>query len=80
MLEAKGVGYSRLLKDANKAEDILQRAVTQAKRQLNAAKGTKIQWHIAEADVAEKVRARFLKEGNGLENIEIIHTAMDWSK
>jgi len=77
LLEAKGLGY------ANKFTDTLldpkrwftrgaRNLVEQAQRQLRAAKGTPIRWHVAEAKTADAIRKLFA--GNGVEGIEVVHT------
>ncbi|WNG59599.1 hypothetical protein F0U59_36450 [Archangium gephyra] len=78
LLEAKRPGY------ANKFTDKLapkrwfvrnaRKMVEQAQRQLGAANGTPIHWHVAEANVAEAIRLLF-KHG-GVNGIEVIHTAV----
>jgi hypothetical protein len=50
----------------------LPSALKQAKRQVHAAKGTPIQWHFAEREVAELMRALFREEK--LRGIKVIHT------
>ncbi|WP_224370344.1 Tox-REase-5 domain-containing protein, partial [Hyalangium versicolor] len=77
LLEAKGPGY------ANKFADNLspkrwfapsgaKQLVEQATRQLKAAKGVPIRWHVAEKKAADAIR--LLLKGEGVEGIEIVHT------
>ncbi|WP_306799602.1 Tox-REase-5 domain-containing protein [Corallococcus sp. AS-1-6] len=74
LLETKGPGYSRFLKDGSfrtwfrGADGMLE----QAKRQFKAAKGTPIQWHFAEREVADAVRDLFRNEGLG--TIKVVFT------
>ncbi|WNG53595.1 hypothetical protein F0U59_01395 [Archangium gephyra] len=71
LLEVKGPGYKALLEKMygkewfRGAEDMLD----QAQRQFRAAKGTPIQWHFAEKDVATLVKALF--EDNQLSRIKV---------
>jgi hypothetical protein len=72
--EIKGPGYRELLekmhgKDWFKGLDSM---VKQAARQLDAARGTPIQWHFAEKEVADAVRQLFKTEG--LEAIEVLYS------
>jgi hypothetical protein len=76
LLEAKGPGY------ANKFLDELtpkrwftkgaRNMVEQAQRQLRAANGTPIRWHVAEAKAADAIRVLF--ESNGVRGIDVVHT------
>jgi hypothetical protein len=74
LLETKGPGYLRFLKDGSfrswfrGADGMLE----QAKRQFKAAKGTPIQWHFAEREVADAVRDLFRNEGLG--TIKVVFT------
>jgi len=76
LLETKGPGYARFLKDGSfrawfrGADGMLE----QAKRQFKAARSTPIQWHFAEREVADAVRDLFRNEGLG--TIKIHHTPM----
>jgi hypothetical protein len=77
LLEAKGPGYARFF-----SEDLAPRkwfAVSgirklrdQAARQLQAAKGMPIQWHVAEEKAADAIRAYLEEEGLGA--IKVVHT------
>lgn len=77
LLEAKGPGY------ANKFLDNLdprrwfknsgaQDLVAQARRQLGAARGVPIRWHIAEQKTADAIRK--LLEDKGVFGIEVVYT------
>jgi Restriction endonuclease fold toxin 5 len=74
LLETKGPGYAKFLKDGSfrswfrGADGMLE----QAKRQFKAAKGTPIQWHFAESEVADAVRDMFRNEGLGA--IKVVYT------
>ncbi|HEX8438327.1 Tox-REase-5 domain-containing protein [Archangium sp.] len=72
LLEVKGPGYRQLLEKMQEKSwfEGIDDMVAQASRQLQAAKGTPIQWHFAEQDVAERIRKVFsLRE---LDAIEVI--------
>ncbi|MBM7112328.1 Tox-REase-5 domain-containing protein [Archangium primigenium] len=74
LLEAKGPGYQDLLrkmygKDWFKGFDQL---FGQAERQMRVPGSNPIQWHIAEQDVALRLRTAFRDEGLG--RIKVIHT------
>ncbi|WNG45711.1 hypothetical protein F0U60_17560 [Archangium minus] len=76
LLESKGLGY------ANKFTDKLEpklwftkgarNMVEQAQRQFQAANGTPIRWHVAEAKVADAIRGLF--RNNRVRGIEVVHT------
>jgi hypothetical protein len=77
LLEAKGPGY------ANKFLDTLvpkpwfapsgaQQLIDQVLRQLRAAKGVRIRWHVAEEKAANAIR-KLLKD-NKLLGVEVVHT------
>ncbi len=77
LLDAKGPGY------ANKFNDNLtpkkwfkesgaRQLVEQAKRQLKAAPGVPIRWHVAEEKAADAIRK--LLEGAKVRGIEVVHT------
>ncbi len=74
LLETKGPGYARFLKDGSfrawfrGADGMLE----QARKQFSAAKGTPIQWHFAEREVADAVRDLFRNEGLG--PIKVVYT------
>lgn len=75
-MEAKGVGTLKAMKMYPDKADIL---IEQAKRQVNAAKGTPIQWHFAEKEAADTFKGMLQKIGMS-DKIDVIHTPMDWSK
>ncbi len=72
LLEVKGE-YAQFLDPAKKADfhswwDGSNGLVMQARRQLEAAKGNRIEWYFKEENVAEAVRTLFEREGvNGIE-------------
>jgi len=77
LLEAKGPGY------ANKFDDKLNpkkwfapsgaaQLIEQARRQLKAAPGTPIRWHIAEKEAADAIRV--LLKNRGVSGVEVVHT------
>ncbi|MFL5353052.1 Tox-REase-5 domain-containing protein [Archangium sp.] len=67
LLEVKGPGYQKLLRKMHGkvwfhgVEDMLE----QAKRQLEAARGVPIEWHFAEQEVADFMRALFEEKSLG---------------
>ncbi|MCY1019924.1 Tox-REase-5 domain-containing protein [Pyxidicoccus sp. MSG2] len=72
LLETKGPGYAKFLKNGSfrswfrGADGMLQ----QAERQFKAAMGTPIEWHFAEREVADAVRA-MLRESE-LGDIQVV--------
>lgn len=76
LLEAKGKGY------ANKFADTLEprpwfikgtnSLLSQAERQLHAAKGVPVRWHVAEKKAADAIRMLLHRSGFGA--IEVVHT------
>ncbi|WP_275900311.1 Tox-REase-5 domain-containing protein [Pyxidicoccus trucidator] len=74
LLETKGLGYAKFLKNGSfrswfrGADGMLQ----QAERQLKAAMGTPIEWHFAERDVADAVRAMLHESELG--DIKVVFT------
>jgi hypothetical protein len=77
LLDAKGPGY------ANKFNDDLspkrwfapsgaRQLIEQARRQLQAADGVPIRWHVAEKKAADAIRK--LLKGAGFDDIEVVHT------
>ena len=75
LLEAKGAGYAAFIgRDGKfyrwfKGQDAL---VKQAARQVKAAGGKTIEWHVAEKDAADTMRK--LLQDNGYGSIRVIHT------
>ncbi len=77
LLEAKGPGYANKFMDnlAPKpwfAPSGAHQLMDQALRQLRAAKGVPIRWHVAEEKAANAIR-KLLKE-NKLLGVEVVHT------
>ena len=73
LIEAKGPGLSTFVRsgDFQKWFRGAQGFLDQAQRQVAAAEGRKIEWHIAEKDVADVVRDKFKREKL---KIDVIHT------
>jgi len=74
LLDAKGPGYAGFVKDGKfrdwfRGQDSL---IDQAQRQLNAANGHRIEWHIAEEDALPAFRRLFRE--NNISGINLIHT------
>ena len=67
LVDAKGY-YEYLLSKGWAQEGLLQ----QAKRQVSAANGLKIEWHFAEKGAADAVKD--LLDKNGIKGIEVFHT------
>jgi hypothetical protein len=74
LLEAKGPGYRELFKRMGSKEwfEGAQEMLNQARRQFRAAQGRPIQWHFAEREVADAMRALFQEKN--LNGIQVIHT------
>jgi len=74
LLEAKGPGYASFVRNGTFQDWFRGRnaLVRQARRQLEAANGTPIQWHFAEESAANATRALFSKRG--ITGIEIRYT------
>ncbi|MGW1199545.1 polymorphic toxin-type HINT domain-containing protein [Streptomyces sp. NPDC002536] len=74
LLDAKGPGYATFTKDGrfrswyNGADSLAD----QAQRQLNAAGGKSITWHVAEGDAVTAMRNLFADRG--ITGINIVHT------
>lgn len=73
LLDAKGPGYAGFVKDGRFTRwftggDAL---IDQARRQLKAAGGVPIEWHVAEAAAAKAMRR--LLEDEGIDGIRILH-------
>ncbi|WP_108985580.1 Tox-REase-5 domain-containing protein [Candidatus Phycosocius bacilliformis] len=73
-LEAKGPGYATFVKNGEfrswfTGKDAL---VSQVQRQVAAANGTPIIWHVAEAKAADAMRALFAT--NKVKGITVVHT------
>jgi hypothetical protein len=74
LLEIKGPGYLELLKKMQGKPwfEGIEEMIAQAKRQFKAAGDTPIEWHFAEREVADLMRALF--KGERLREIKVIHT------
>lgn len=76
LIEAKGPGYSKFVRSGQfrswyrGADDL----VNQAQRQLRAANGFPIRWHVAEAKAAQAIQRLFAERG--IMGIDIIHTSV----
>jgi filamentous hemagglutinin len=74
LVDAKGPGYAKFVKDGqfkpwfNGADDL----VAQAQRQIAAANGTPITWHVAEAEAATAIQN--LLRSKGIQGITVVHT------
>ncbi len=64
MLEAKSTGYLAMMRDKPFfwREIIMPKFYTQARNQITAAAGRPIEWHFAEKEVADYVRAKFAEK------------------
>ena len=73
MLEAKGTGYLAMMRKSPSFWDnkIMEEFYQQAGNQIQAAAGRPIEWHFAEKEVADYVRAKFADKGF---RITVIHT------
>src|SRR5687768_8950801 len=74
LIDAKGPGYAQFVKNGQfvswfKGADAL---VGQAQRQVAAAGGAAIQWHVAEQSAAQAMRK--LLEENRIRGIEVVYT------
>ncbi|RKG70211.1 hypothetical protein D7W79_32125 [Corallococcus exercitus] len=73
LLEAKGPGYAKFIKDDMTVKEFYQgfiKTIVQARRQLDMANGRHIRWIIAEKRFADLLRATF--EGENI-MIEVVH-------
>ena len=73
MLEAKGTGYLAMMRKSQSFWDnkIMEDFYEQAGNQIQAAAGRPIEWHFAEKEVADYVRAKFAEKAFP---ITVIHT------
>ncbi|MFY1831722.1 Tox-REase-5 domain-containing protein [Myxococcus fulvus] len=76
LLEAKGPGYARFFDGLDPKRWFknsgAKALVEQADRQFRAARGARVQWHVAEESAASAIR-RLLKD-NEIEGIEVVFT------
>ena len=76
MIDAKGPGYEKLIKNAQKYPRfnafIDKRFLDQAHRQFNAAQGRSIEWYFAEKGASDYVRQLFAGDSR-LSTIKIIY-------
>jgi hypothetical protein len=73
LLEAKGPGYSWAIRNGRFRDGFrgATEMLDEVRRQLVAARGITIKWHIAEADVADAIKRLFLEHGI---DIDVIFT------
>ncbi len=74
LLDAKGPGYASFVRNGRfqpwyRGGDEL---VDQARRQVGAANGSPIRWHVAEQEAADAMRS--LLQRNGIQGINVVHT------
>jgi filamentous hemagglutinin len=74
LVDAKGPGYANFVKDGQfqpwfKGKQAL---LDQAERQIAAANGAPITWHVAEAEAATAIQN--LLRSKGIQNITVVHT------
>jgi filamentous hemagglutinin len=75
LLDAKGPGYSNFVNKNGefypwfRGQDSL---LNQAVRQIDAADGTPVNWHVAEPSAVDAIRSMFMREG--IDGISVIHT------
>jgi hypothetical protein len=73
MVEAKGLGYAKLLTYNWGKESLAEQWLDQSGRQLAAAGSRRLRWYFAEPEAAEFARKLFNNaEGGGRERIEIV--------
>lgn len=74
LLEAKGPGYAWAIRGGQFRPwyEGAKGLVSQAMRQVQAAGGTRIRWHVAEKPAAEAIRNLF--KTHGIKGIKVIHT------
>lgn len=75
LLDAKGPGYAKFVGPSGRFESYFggrQSIVTQAQRQLEAANGTPIQWHVAEPEADQAIRT--LLNDKDVSGIRVINT------
>ena len=77
LIEAKGPGYLRFIENGEFKEWFRggPQMISQARRQLEAANGIKLEWHVAERELAELLKKFF--EGDALlRQIKVIHAPL----
>jgi RHS repeat-associated protein len=74
LLDAKGPGYSTFVRNGRFQPWYrgANQLVGQARRQVGAANGTPIRWHVAEQEAADAMRS--LLQRNGIQGIDVVHT------
>ncbi|QRK10799.1 hypothetical protein JQX13_12435 [Archangium violaceum] len=74
LIEVKGPGYKKLLEKMQGKQwfEGVEEMLEQAERQVKAARGTPIQWHFAEREVADFMRELLKQQNSG--SIKVIHT------
>jgi filamentous hemagglutinin len=74
LLDAKGPGYAKFVSAGAFRPWFRgqQALVNQARRQIAAAGGARVEWHFAEKAAAEAVKRLF--ESKGISGVDIIHT------
>ncbi|HLL55470.1 MAG TPA: Tox-REase-5 domain-containing protein [Myxococcaceae bacterium] len=80
LLDAKGKGYQRFFKDDLSPQKWfkntgMQKLLDQASRQVEAARGIRIRWHVAEEKAAAAIKKLLFDEGFS-SKIEVVHTPM----
>ena len=78
LIEAKGLGYNKLLANSNTRESVIKNLLNQAQRQTKAAGDTPLEWNFAEKDAADTFREIF--EQAQIKNIEVKHKPIDFTK
>ncbi len=76
LLDAKGPNYAWMVREGEFRQgfNVRTEAVRQAQRQLDAADGVPVQWHVAEPEAAQAFRNLFADAGL---DIEVIHVPFD---
>lgn len=72
LLEAKGPNYAWMVTDGQfrPGMNVIDGSLDQARRQIQAADGVPVQWHVMEPEAAQAFRDLFRREGI---DIEVIH-------
>ncbi len=69
LLDAKGLGYAKLMSDPSACFSLAENILSTAERQLAAAGGTPIRWIVAEEEFAQGLMSLF--QSNGI-NINVL--------